>query len=59
MNCSDWQMRIAAEEASAEVERHLAECCECRAFVSDLAAIADGMRAMDADAADYAVVRLQ
>jgi hypothetical protein len=57
MNCSDWQMRIATEEAGPEVERHLAECGECRAFVSDLAAIADGMRAMDADAAAYAVVR--
>jgi hypothetical protein len=57
MNCSDWQMRIAAEEVTAEVDRHLAECSECRAFVSDLAAIADGMRAMDADAASYAVVR--
>jgi predicted anti-sigma-YlaC factor YlaD len=57
MNCSDWQMRIATEEAGPEVERHLAECGECRAFVSDLAAIADGMRAMDADAASYAAVR--
>lgn len=57
MNCSDWQMRIATEEAGPEVERHLAECGGCRAFVSDLAAIADGMRAMDADAASYAAVR--
>lgn len=57
MNCSDWQVRIAAEEADPEVERHLADCGECREFVRDLATNASAMRAMDADAAAYAAVR--
>ena len=48
MNCQECKGLLAAEETSAGLDRHLAECVECRELAADLRANADAFREMTA-----------
>lgn len=55
MNCSDWQMRIAAEDPAAA--EHVNGCDACREFASELSENAMALRSIVADAAAYTAMR--
>ena len=55
MNCSDWQIRIAAEDPAAA--EHVTGCQVCREFVSELSENAAALRSITADAAAYTAMR--
>jgi hypothetical protein len=48
MNCQECEGLLASEETSAGLDRHLAECVECRELAADLRANADAFREMTA-----------
>jgi anti-sigma factor RsiW len=48
MTCQEFEGLLASEETSAELDRHLAECVECRELAADLRANADAFREMSA-----------
>ena len=55
MNCSDWQMRIAAEDpAGAE---HVSGCHACREFARELSENAVALRSIVVDEAAYTAMR--
>jgi hypothetical protein len=57
MNCSDWQMRIAAEKEDPALVEHLSGCEACRVFVQDLVENATALRSIEVDPAAYTAVR--
>jgi hypothetical protein len=57
MNCSDWQMRIAAEMEDPALAEHVSGCAACREFVQDLAENAAALRSIEVDPAAYTAVR--
>ncbi|HEV8148461.1 MAG TPA: hypothetical protein VGP79_18855 [Bryobacteraceae bacterium] len=48
MNCQECERLLAADETSAGLDRHLAECVECRELAADLRANAEAFREMTA-----------
>jgi anti-sigma factor RsiW len=48
MTCQECEGLLASEDTSAELDRHLAECVECRELAADLRANADAFREMTA-----------
>ena len=48
MTCQECEGLLASEETSAELDRHLAECSECRELAADLGANADAFHEMTA-----------
>jgi hypothetical protein len=55
MTCSDWQMRIAAEDPAAA--EHLSGCHACREFAHALSDNAAAMRSIVVDEAAYTAMR--
>jgi hypothetical protein len=55
MNCSDWQMRIAAEDPAAA--EHVSGCQACREFARELSRNAAALRTIVVDAAAYTAMR--
>jgi hypothetical protein len=50
MNCQEWELKLAEDEAGPEVEAHLAECADCRALAEELAANSEAMRGLGEEA---------
>jgi hypothetical protein len=50
MTCQDCELLLAMEESSAELDRHLGECAECRTLAAELAANSDALREMATEA---------
>ena len=48
MTCQECEGLVASEETSAELDRHLAECADCRELAADLRANVDAFREMTA-----------
>lgn len=48
MTCQECEVLLASEGGSAEIERHLAACADCRELRNDLRANADAFREMTA-----------
>jgi hypothetical protein len=57
MNCSDWQLQIAAEMEDPALAEHLSCCDACRGFALDLAENAAALRSIEVDPAAYTAVR--
>jgi len=55
MTCSDWQMRIAAEDPAAA--DHASGCEVCREFASELSENAAALRSIVVDEAAYTAMR--
>jgi hypothetical protein len=57
MNCSEWQLKIAAEMEDPALAEHLSVCEACRWFAQDLAENAAALRSIEVDPAAYTAVR--
>ncbi len=64
MNCSEWEERLAlyagGDLASAEVERHVAECASCQLLLSELRqtlALVQAAHGEPIDPAHFAAIR--
>ncbi len=57
MNCSGWELQIAAESESSELEQHLAECEHCREFAQELEKNSAALREFTVPADAFRAVR--